>query len=429
MVSWFLDGAVSVKMSASGIAAMPKKKSAYTDQTQPPYFRLDAQQRHAYYDKAKQRLDELRAAAPPRMEFTTAETCAKNLARELALPSAVADAYDPESDFEQEFPATDSPAKRFQIFQNLTASWLGSKPLDIGPIRTLYFFDLFASSAYNPDLMDMGGFPVSPHATIPTRIVPFGGLPHTESNSTDWLKYDLYLTEALAGLGLSWTVVENAMTDAFFKALPHVYPPLLANVPKPLAFVLWKHDLERWRYFTRYGARIKAATGQLTRMLWKTPYGPEFQTTLTAIERIADTAPWTEAVKPHLDIADRLMERCANSSPIIKAVNIALDAAVWDGIRYQRITPEMPAFARHIYTQKNIDGGKRPEEYWMLLADIIYHLPIVRGLPALRKHLDTSPKFFSPQTANALRLSVTRQAKTVNVTSGKANFPSKHGGR
>lgn len=37
---------------ASGTAAMPKKKSAYTDQTQPPYFRLNAQQWYAYSDKA-----------------------------------------------------------------------------------------------------------------------------------------------------------------------------------------------------------------------------------------------------------------------------------------------------------------------------------------------------------------------------------------
>lgn len=406
---------------------MPKKKSPHSDQTQPPYFRLDAEQRRAYSDKAKRRLGELRAAAPQRMEFSAA-TCASSLTRELAQPSDIADAYDPEADFEDDDPAA-PPTNRFQMFQNLTAGWLNNKALDIGPVRTIYCFDLFASSAYNPDLMDTGGFPGSPHATVPTPIIPFGGLLHTEANMTDWLKYDLYLGDALTGLGLTWAGIEQAMTKAFLKALPPVYPPLLADVPKPLAFVLWKHDLERWRYFTRHGARIKAATGQLTRLIWKTPFGPEFQKTLTAIERIADPAPWTEPVKPHLDIATRLMERCADSSPIIKVVNMALDAAVWNGIRSQDITPEMPAFARHIYERKIEVGGQRPEEYWMLLADIIYHLPIVRGLPALRRHIDETPKRFPSQTANALRLSVVRQASAEKTTEGNASPAAKSGGR
>jgi len=60
------NGAASAMMPAHANAAM-SKKSLYTDQTQPPYFRLDAQQHKSYFVRAEQRVKDLIAAAPSGM--------------------------------------------------------------------------------------------------------------------------------------------------------------------------------------------------------------------------------------------------------------------------------------------------------------------------------------------------------------------------
>jgi len=124
--------------------------------------------------------------------------------------------------------------------------------------------------------MDRGGFPRSPHATIPRHISSFGDILHPPDQSKDWLIYDLFLGDALAGLGLNWKGIEDAMTDAFLAALPSVYPPLLtaADVPRALAFLLWRHDLEHWRFFRVHGQAIQREAAKMSRMLWKTPDGP-----------------------------------------------------------------------------------------------------------------------------------------------------------
>lgn len=120
---------------------MPKKTSPYTDQMQPPYFRLDAQQYKTYSDRAERWVKDLIAAAPTGMAYTTAAICGKNLTRVVVhQPDSDPPAYyDPDADFDEE--ADDEaqpPTDRYQQFRHLTAEWAGSAALDIGPVRTLY---------------------------------------------------------------------------------------------------------------------------------------------------------------------------------------------------------------------------------------------------------------------------------------------------
>ncbi len=387
---------------------MSKKKSTYTDQTYPPYFLLDAPQYRAYFARAEQQVKDLIADSPSVIRYTTATTGGQALTRAVAhQPNPdPPEHYDPDADFDADFDnETEPPADRYEPFRTLTAGWAA---LDIGPVRTLYHFDLFASTAFSEDVMDSGGFPRSPHATIPRRVGSFGNILSPPDHGRDWLIYDIFLGDALANLGLTWEVIEEAMTDAFLAALPPVYPPLLtaANVPRSLAFLLWRHDLEHWRFFHVHGAAIQREAAKMSRLLWKTPDGPEFAPILASLARRAEPAPWTQPVRGAEKLADELQERTKDSSPVIKAVNKALDAALWGGISTKTVRTTAADFVQHIWKNKIEVNGQRTDEYRMLLADILHHLPIVRGLPPLRRFQDAPPKQFPAQSDEAVRKSL-----------------------
>ena len=401
---------------------MSKKKSTYTDQTHPPYFRLDAPQYRTYFTRAEQRVKDLIAASPFVTRYTTAADGGQALTRAVAhQPNPdPPEHYDPDANFDADFDnETEPPADRYEPFRTLTAGWAA---LDIGPVRTLYHFDLFASTAFSEDVMDSGGFPRSPHATIPRRVGSFGDILSPPDHGRDWLIYDLFLGDALANLGLTWKVIEEAMTAAFLAALPSVYPPLLtaANVPRALSFLLWRHDLEHWRFFRVHGAAIEREAAKMSRLLWKTPDGSEFAPILASLGRRAKPAPWTQPVMGAEKLADELQERTKNSSPIIKVVNRALDAALWGGISDKPIKPTAPDFVKHIWKHKIEVNGQRTDEYRMLLADILFHLPIVRGLPPLRRYQDASSKQFPAQSDEAVRKSLGPVNNTANVSQAAA---------
>ena len=297
------------------------------------------------------------------MAYTTAAICGKALTRAVVQqpdpdPPAY---YDPDADFDHESDAEAEPlADRYQQFRSLTADWTGNDALDIGPVRTLYHFDLFASDAYNDDTMDMGGFPRSPHATIPRRISPFGDIHSPPDHGEVWLIYDLFLGDVLSHLGSTWKAIEEAMTDAFLAAVSPVYPPLLtaADVPRPLTFLLWRHDLEHWKFFHVHGTAIEREAAKMSRMLWKTPDGPEFAPTLVSLARRAESAPWTRPARGAEKLAEELQERTKDSSPIIKAVNKALDAALWGGITKEPIRAGAGSLGRSAARVGGADRGR-----------------------------------------------------------------------
>jgi hypothetical protein len=385
-----------------------------------PYNRIDdSSSRLALQERGAERARSLIETAPSSGRLYVAESLCRSIsqlsAENMRDPVAASDFGDmPDFDAEGEtddglvdesaVPSdTDLSSDRFQAFRR-TVSDEGWVSEGIGPIRSLYYLAFLGSRGYESDLMNFGDFPRSPNGGNTGRLYPLDGV-YCSRDAKDWLAYDLYLEDMLRGLGVSWLTVEAAMTHAFYINLPTPYRELLEGVPKPLWYVLWKHDLERWNSFERHGDRIEKAVNNLSALIWKTPFGPQYESGLENLRRIAAPAAWT--VGEEL----RLRDRCVPGSPIVRAVYTTVAKSLWRAIQVhasvERDSPVPPSLAR-ILRQAETSNERRPVEYWKLLADIFYHLPIIRGLPDQRRYVDEPPKRVPPHTQNAVRLIITR---------------------
>src|SRR5579884_1555331 len=396
-----------------------------------PYYRLDdPNQRLALQQKGAERARDLIVTLPTSARFRIAESLCRSIAQlsategrdplaapdygelpdvegemEVELESAedvrdVTGRVIEEAAVPREQPVSDD---RFEPFRQAVPDE-GWTRQGIGPVRTLYYLSFLGSRNYDSDLMEFGDFPRSPHRTVPQRLHQLDGV-HASIDAQDWLAYDLYLEHLLHVLGVSWLTVEDAIVRAFYKNLPAPYQTLLANVPKPLWFVLWKHDLEKWVSFQRHGARIQKAVESLSTLLRKTPLAPQYERGLGNLRRAAAPAEWTVGEE------DRLRDRCVPGSPIIKAVYKTVAKSLWRAIQKHASDerdPPAPAPLARILRQAETSTKRRPIEFWKLLVDIFYHLPIARGLPDQRRFVDEMPKREPPHTQNAIRLIVSR---------------------
>ncbi len=287
-------------------------------------------------------------------------------------------------------------------------------------MRRLYYRSLFSVRAPAQNIIAIWDFPSYLHydkaglrlfipfdAPLPRPLVDLGGGLPANVHASEWLLQDFFLNDVLTAMGLTWEIVEEAMADAFFNALPPKFREIITP-DDPHGFLLWKRELERWWYFSGHEVGTMGHIKGLRRSIAKTPYVHQFAGVFRYLEALVTPAPWTQTLTHDLPMF------LGNESPIIQPVNKALDAVVWGGIKYQQVPPAMPDFARHIYDQKTDSKnckGRRPEEYWMFLADILYHLRLVRGLPTLKRGLDAVPTMLPAQSANAVRLSATRPLK------------------
>jgi hypothetical protein len=252
----------------------------------------------------------------------------------------------------------------FDLFDAYTNTW---RNLGIGPIRTLYYLDLVAG------LDDHGNsvFRFTDHPFFDHHCVAI--------TATDWLIKDMTLDIALRTAGISWLDVETVMYDEFCGALPPAFDAAIRGVPSSLVLVIWAQYLHNWIKFNSNRTMLQARTKSLVSRL---PGDAQYRGQVQAL--LADVSPigWL-AKLPGLNLKDFGTNR---RSPIIQPIIEAIRDAIWDGIDYERmdLTLNRPAYVDKILSAKlgeDYDRKNYPDDLWQLVADIICHLSIIKGLP------------------------------------------------
>ena len=244
----------------------------------------------------------------------------------------------------------------------------GFDTLDIGPIRTLYYQELAL---------------VLLHAEGDLDYPPLGRSFFDNSgvlqDKNDWLIHDRFLAEGLEEIGLTWTSVETAMFQAFWSALPQSFRALEPNKPSCMNIVSWKYALEDWGWYFARRKSISKKADELFPLVDGSPFSNELWWLKQVVSRFA----WAEM--PHLRIKNYMTQR---NSSIVTAVLPTLADKLWHGMNYLMEPAPRLDFARTLSTKKAFNEfdesqgyAQAPVELWKFVADIIYHLSIIKGLP------------------------------------------------
>jgi hypothetical protein len=320
--------------------------------------------------------------------------------------------------------------QRFEAFLNLTARW---EELGIGPVRTPYYLALLASDLGEHDPLGFGGFPIWPHSLSRAYATKMSDLKISRSARV-WLACDLWLSDVLCAFGLRWREVEQSISCAFLRSMPARYQPLLETVPAALQMMVWRNDLSRWRLLMQRGRGIRKDVEHLAKLIGGTYAGQYDGPALENLARMVSPPSWTlDDDRASKDVESQLKDRSRAGSPVERAVYRELEAQLWPAIELQTERPfDQPALWNGVppFIQASLKkaGGssieQRPVGFWFLLADLAFHVPLIRGLPDRRffekplsmDDFDSIQEFEAHiakpadlQSANAIRLLVRRQ--------------------
>lgn len=278
--------------------------------------------------------------------------------------------------------------EQYQMFAETTATW---RTFGVGDIRSLYLFAVLASDDETEDPLRIGGFPPTPHTVIGVRRLVGHSNHCIGARASEWLAYDAYLGDGLKHLGVKWLDVEDAVTAAFFNALPKQYRALLDDqeAPRPLSFLLWRHDFERWQAVHRYAARILKAEMALTAALQPLPYAPllgsgieDIPAMLTRLRQVVTVPEWVDDAKWRL--ADFKKVNPPTVRPVYRAIADTLAKKIGGLSRAESPPDDAPLFARRLFASmagSGGDSGRQSRDFLCLVADILFHLAVARGYP------------------------------------------------
>lgn len=240
--------------------------------------------------------------------------------------------------------------------------------LDVGSIRTLYYQELALVLLHAEGDLD-----------YPPRGRSFFDNSGVLQDKNDWLIHDRFLAEGLKEIGLTWAAVERAIFRGFMSALPQSFRALERNRPSPMDIVSWKYALEDWGWYFGRRKSISKKADELFPLVDGSPFSNE----LWWLKQVVSQFAWAEV--PNLRIKDYMTQR---NSPIVAAVLSALADKLWHGMNYSIEPVPRLDFARSMVAKKafneSVDSegySQAPTELWKLVADIIYHLSIIKGLP------------------------------------------------
>ena len=426
------------KTSSDANGGKIERKSPYTDQNKPPYFRLDEVQRGKYQQAIAAFLSDERTL-------------------DLFPKEQKADKWDKEPSWNiprgmpywETWKKPGTPSHRLtrdEVLDEAMQRMLALKeaqalpwpPQSIGPVRRLYYRALLLHGAdqrltrYLPSLhpeWQSGGHMAVPRDASPGSVVFLNSL---RVEASEWLLHDFFLNDVLTTLGLTWETVERAMAEAFQAAMANAFakatpdgtapkiPDSLKSlfaVEDPYGFLTWEAEMVRWDRYARHADKIAHHAESLRTAFGKKIPTHNFDEVFDEVEVALTPAPWMRSVvkdmrvtvtangktRPQTRTVSAMPDYVGVKSPLARAVNRGLDDA-FDGITTEAISASVPDFVKHIHRAR-VEDGERVQEYWMLLADILYHLPLVRGLPAIPR-LGGEPRLPSALTGDALRQSV-----------------------
>ena len=308
-----------------------------------------------------------------------------------------------------ETPFEDHEVRKFAAaLTELTRDW-GS--VGVGPIRSLYYVLCLLPAEQGKLAPVFGGFPPpneplseSSEVTDEDLIVVY---------PREWMVRDLFLEWTLADLNLSWGLVERAMRVAFLAALPVAYRRAMRGYSDPLKILLWPHALAEWQKTREHGGAVGSAIKSMLDILVATQGIHGYPKILEAVGSDLETAH-REAVSDSRAVTKewRLTEHHKQSQPLIKAVGSCLKFLVWDKprneltIRIQTVTRGLsqtqaairekniirqtlaeippdasPAVKKILQHRAGLGSQRIPIELWMLIADLVNHCPVIKGLP------------------------------------------------
>ncbi len=320
-------------------------------------------------------------------------------------------------------PDGQTQAGRFAWHQAYVSGWTdivdGRQKFGIGPIRTIYYLQILEGPFHDPDSLNIGGFPPASypvkkksHITKDGDLITAADKMLSIANDEqmrrrDWIVHDLHLSKILADLGLSWAEVEEAVTASFVNNLPEFYRRLLEGSPTWACFSIWRHDLERWQQTKTYRKRLTNAVKALEGLIEVSQ--PAITSQIAPVLRnlrAIPGQPWLQPRRGLMEIEDDLASRCRISSPLAKAVTKAVYEMLWLKLDLKR-KPPWKSPARAIWLKRYENDSVRPKEVWMLIADIVNHIRIARGLPGGLGQAQPAGSSFL--TMDAVRQIVTEQ--------------------
>ena len=306
---------------------------------------------------------------------------------------------------------------RFAWTRAFTSGWRNlAFPGGLGPVRTLYHLNLCLSPFHDADRLSVGGFP-PPFFPVRYSDPALAQMRDAEMRMRDWVVHDMYLGGLLGDLGLTWMQVEDAVAGAFLLNLPPKYQTLLTGLPDWSFYLVWKNDIERWMQSKGHRAKLLKAIDGLEGLVSKVPEEAGDQAFI-ALRKLREfhQQPWAVPERGAMNIEGELAARCRASSPVNKAVIKAVYETLWVSLNVESTavesTPSLAA-ARSIWEHRRENDEVRPRALWMLIADIVNHLPIARGLPFTPHRQSEAPAWQlptpSPLSHDAVRQIVTEQ--------------------
>jgi hypothetical protein len=253
----------------------------------------------------------------------------------------------------------------------------------IGAVRCLYYRELILSTIYSSltDGTSQAG----------TSYFVASGV---RRDQNDWLIYDRFLAHCLTSLGTSWEAVEAAMLEGFYAALPEAFNRQYGPQARPQTLVDWEMTwttrdtikqsgltstmkVRKAKEAARFLTSLKnSATGLHHRLV-----RPETTADLNNLVALCESVAWAEQGVQITDF------RTVKKSPIVTAVIMKAAEQVWEVITNQSksLLYKGECFAPEKYGNSplsvDIQDRSVPTEFWMLVSDMLYHCPILRGVP------------------------------------------------
>ena len=253
----------------------------------------------------------------------------------------------------------------------------------IGPVRCLYYRELILSTIYGT-LMDGT-------SQAGTSYFVASGV---RRDQNDWLIYDRLLAQCLTSLGISWEAVEAAMLKGFYAALPEAFNRQYGPQARPQTLVDWemtwttRDTIKQSGLTSRMGVRkAKEAARFLTSIknsatgLHRRLVRPETITDLDNLVALCESVAWAEQGVKITDF------RTVKKSPIVTSVIVKVAEQIWEAVTDQSESLLDPGkrFAPKKYIHSSLSTDMEdesvPTEFWMLVSDMLYHCPILRGIP------------------------------------------------
>jgi hypothetical protein len=363
--------------------------------TKPPYYRLSDDEYDSYFQRGFNRFEKmiggslLSQIGASDTKFDADVIGEATITPHDTLAPSIFTMYDLSEeemrDYSDEPDPHDGETQRenfFAMFRFTTDEWRHD---DVGPFRAAYFYHALTFGIYDKDhdLMRFGGFPPPVDEPFESHHFPSRGRTDVPVQTKNWLAYDIYLTDILGWLRVSWIDIEDALLSAYILALPLAYQKMLREqeVPGPLIPILWRHDFDNWSRLYQHKDKIITTAERLREIVKKIGYF-EFLAPLNALIDLPEIWDWT---KGSVVLQRQLLPYTKHNSPVLKATFKTLADALTDrverGFGEGNFPNDAPTFVRRIYDAVAAGGGQRPAEFWQLCADIVYHLPILISRP------------------------------------------------